>query len=57
MRYETIVEVTPEGQHMLRLVIVHDDQVPYNQADESDKYTIIPSIEEEEESGVVTWKM
>lgn len=55
MKYETIVEVTPEGRYMLRLAIVHDDQIPYDRIDDNNGYVIIPPIEEE--SGVATWKM
>jgi hypothetical protein len=56
MRYETIVEVTPEGQHMLRLAIIPDDRMPYDRPDDDSRYVIVPPIGEEE-SGVITWKM
>lgn len=56
MRYDTIVEITPEGRAALRLVIIPDD--PADSGDHNEKSVIvIPAEEPEEERGVVTWQM
>ena len=58
MRYDTIVEIGPDGRPMLRLVIVPDDlpYQPYPQENEGDDgVIIIPPPGEEEDPHVVTW--
>ena len=57
MRYETIVEITPDGRPALRLVIVPDDAPPYLPAEyeEENGVIIIPPPSEEEDPNVITW--
>jgi hypothetical protein len=56
MRYDTIVEITPEGRAALRLVIIPDD--PADSVDRNgEPVVVIPAEEPEEERGVVTWQM
>ena len=56
MRYETIVEITPDGRPALRLVIVPDDPpaVPPTYEEESG-VIIIPPPGDEEDPNVITW--
>lgn len=46
MRYETIVEVTPDGRQLLRLVLVPDEPVQ-EEPPESKTTVIIPKEEED----------
>ncbi len=57
MRYETIVEITPEGRPALRLVIVPDDvpQIPPPTYEEEGGVIIIPPPGDEEDPNVITW--
>jgi len=58
MRYETIVEITPDGRPALRLVIVPDDPPanPYTEHDEPTVIIIPPPCEEDDPS-VITWEV
>ena len=56
MRYETIVEITPDGRPALRLVIVPDDLPLTPPAyEEEDGVVIIPPPSEEKDPNVITW--
>ena len=56
MRYETIVEITPDGRPALRLVIIPDD-LPHSppKYDEENGVIIIPPPGDEEDPNVITW--
>jgi len=58
MRYETIVEITPDGRPALRLVIVPDDlpHAPPSYEEESG-VIIIPPPGDEEDPSVITWEV
>ena len=56
MRYETIVEITPDGRPALRLVIVPDDLPQHPpEYDEENRVIIIPPPGDEEDPNVITW--
>ena len=56
MRYETIVEITPDGRPALRLVIIPDD-LPHSppKHDEENGVIIIPPPSDDEDPNVITW--
>ncbi len=55
MRYETIVEITPDGRPALRLVIVPDDLPRPPAYEEESGVIIIPPPGDEEDPNVITW--
>ena len=55
MRYETIVEITPDGRPALRLVIVPDDLPRPPAYEEESGVIIIPPPCDEEDPNVITW--
>lgn len=57
MKYDTIVEIGPDGRPMLRLVIVPDDLPyrPYPPENEDDGVIIIPPPSEEKDPHIITW--
>ncbi len=59
MRYETIVEITPDGRPALRLVIIPDDlpHAPPKYEEESGGVIIIPPPGEEEDCNVIIWEV
>ena len=57
MRYDTIVEIGPDGRPMLRLVIVPDEPTPYHEEDPESGVIIIPPPGEEEDPSVITWEV
>jgi len=55
MKYETIVESTPDGQLMLRLIIAPEDS---SSKIEEQSVVIIPAMENDKDNcGYVTWQM
>ena len=59
MRYETIVEITPDGRPALRLVIVPDEprRKPTPAVEDSKRVIIIPPPSEEEDPFAVNWEV
>ena len=58
MRYETIVEITPDGRPALRLVII-PDEAPAHQPEyeEQPRVIVIPPPGEEDDPHVITWEV
>ena len=60
MRYETIVEITPDGRPALRLVIVPEDRYPENAPSESEDVVINPYEDDDPfviKEEVISWEV